>query len=157
MLKPLQQWYCDTCGEIIECPKDGYVQFKRNDNQEIEDFIIVHHKSVSPRKNTQNGCYQYRSDDSLESFLGDHGKVELLSLLDPGPYHMPNFRLFVTDIRKWKDIFMRLQLPYYEEARRYWNRATSDGYFGDVNEIAIYTPEYLKRMIEYYKREDGEI
>lgn len=154
MLEPLKQWYCDTCGEIIESPEDGYVQFKRNDKFGYSDFIIVHHKSASPRKYHQKGCYQYSSDCDLESFLGNHGKIELLSMLDPGPYHMIEYESNDTNIRNWKDFFMRLQLPYYEEARRYWDRASTDGYFGDINEIMIYTPDYLKQMIEYYQRED---
>ncbi|WP_054749993.1 hypothetical protein [Ruminiclostridium josui] len=50
-LKPLGQWICDVCGEVIQSPKDGYVQWNRNLNQEIDDFVIVHHFSASP-KNT---------------------------------------------------------------------------------------------------------
>lgn len=153
MLEPLQKWYCDCCGEIIESPRDGYVQFRRSgDNGLIyDDFVIVHHRTASPRR---NGCYLYDSDCDLESFLGDRGKVNLLSLLDPGEYHMPNFMLMTSNIRKWNDFFMRLQLPYYEEARRYWDRAMSDGYFGDSNEIYIYLPQNLRRMIQHYENQD---
>ncbi|WP_054749991.1 hypothetical protein [Ruminiclostridium josui] len=57
----------------------------------------------------------------------------------------------VADIRKWIDFYRRLQLPYYEEARQYWEEAISDGYFDDANEIYIYLPEKLKRMIEHYE------
>ena len=154
-LKPMKQWICDVCGEIIERPEDGYVQFHRNEHGQYDDFIIVHHRPASPRKNLQNACYKYSSDSDLESFLGDHGKVELLSLLDPGVYHLKQYRQMVADIRKWNDFFMRLQLPYYEEARKYWSRASIDGYFADSNEIYIYLPENLKRMIQHYEKEDN--
>ncbi|MBU3090181.1 hypothetical protein KPL42_17040 [Clostridium gasigenes] len=157
MLEPLKKWYCDTCGEIVDKPEDGYVQFKRCKENGLvyEDFVIVHHKTKSPLKNKRrDACYIYDSDSDLKSFLGDKGKVNLLSLLDPGPYHMPEFLQMTSNVRKWNDFFMRLQLPYYEEARRYLNRASSDGYFGDSNEVYIYMPESLKRMIEYYKNED---
>lgn len=153
-LKPLRQWKCDVCGEIIERPEDGYVQWKRNDDMQIEDFIIVHHKTASPKKNSRRGCYKYDSDCDLESFLGEKGIVELHALLDPGEYHMPEFKSFVADLRKWLDFYKRLQLPYYEEARQYWDNAMHDGYFGDSNEIYIYLPENLKRMIEHYEKED---
>lgn len=153
-LQPLKQWVCDACGEVIKSPKDGYVQWNRNSDLEISDFVIVHHKPASPRKHTENGCYIYDCDCDLESFLGESGIVELHGLLDPGPYHMPEYKTMVTNIRKWSDFYKRLQLPYYEEARQYWDRAMHDGYFGDSNEIYIYLPENLKRMIEHYERED---
>lgn len=157
MLEPLKQWYCDKCGEIIERPEDGYVQFKRSISNCLvyEDFKVVHHITKSPRReHDRNGCYIYDSDCDLKSYLGDKGKIGLLSLLDPGVYHMPEFMLMTSDIRKWNDFFMRLQLPYYEEARRYWSIAMSDGYFGDSNEIFIYLPESLKRMIEHYQNQE---
>ncbi len=150
-LKPLGQWICDVCGEVIQSPKDGYVQWNRNLNQEIDDFVIVHHFSASPKKHNRDGCYKYDSDSDLESFLGERGIVELTALLDPGPYHMPEYKTMVADIRKWIDFYRRLQLPYYEEARQYWEEAISDGYFDDANEIYIYLPEKLKRMIEHYE------
>lgn len=28
-MKPLSQWICDICGEVIQEPKDGYVQFHK--------------------------------------------------------------------------------------------------------------------------------
>ena len=152
-LRPLEQWICDVCGEVIECPKDGYVQWHRNSNSEIDDFVIVHHHTASPKKHTRDGCYKYDSDSDLESFLGDHGKVELTALLDPGPNHLPKYTTMVADIRKWIDFYKRLQLPYYEEARIYWDYASTDGYFGDSNEIYIYLPENLKRMIDHYENE----
>lgn len=154
-LIPMKQWVCDVCGEIIEKPEDGYVQWHRNSNGQIDDFIIVHHLTASSRKNHSGECYKYSSDRDLKSFLGEHGVLELHALLDPGPYHMPECNIFVTDIRKWIDFYKRLQLPYYEEARQYWGRASHDGYFGDSNEIAIYLPENLKKMIEHYEKEDN--
>lgn len=154
-LIPGKQWICDACGEIIEKPEDGYVQWKRNSDLQIEDFVIVHHLPASPRKKLKNGCYIYDCDCDLESFLGIKGLVELQALIDPGPYHMPEYKPMVKDIRKWLDFYKRLQLPYYEEARQYWRRAMNDGYFGDSNEIYIYLPINLKRMIEYYENQDN--
>lgn len=156
-LEPLKQWFCDTCGEIIEKPEDGYLQWRRNSDFKIEDFVIVHHKVASPLNHDKDGCYKrhYNSDNSLVEFLGDRGLVNLHSLADPGPYHMPEFDMFVNDVRKWLEIYKRLHLPYYEEARQYWDRAINDGYFGDSNEIYIYLPNNLKRMIDYYEKEDN--
>jgi hypothetical protein len=151
MLEPLKQWVCDTCGELIKKPEEGYVQFHRKSDGTYDDFIIVHHKLSSPYKGTKKGCYKYNSDCDLTEFLGDHGTIQLLTFIDIGPYHMPEFKSRTVNYRKWVDFFYRLQLPYYEEARRYWNRASADGYFGNINEVAIYQPKYLKEMIEHYK------
>lgn len=151
-LIPGKQWICDACGEIIKEAKDGYVQWKCNkETGQIEDFVIVHHKSASPRKN--GSCYIYRLDSDLESFLGEHGLVELHSLVDPGEYHAREYKPLVSNLRKWLDFYKRLQLPYYEEARQYWDKAMHDGYFGDANEIYIYLPNNLKAMIEHYEDE----
>lgn len=154
-LEPLKQWICDTCGEIIEKPEDGYVQWNKNDDLLIDDFVIVHHRTASPLKESKNACYKYDFDSNLESFLDYKGLVNLHSLVDPGPYHMPECKIFVKDFRKWLDFYKRLQLPYYEEARLYWERAMHDGYFGDSNELYIYLPENLKAMIKYYEQEDS--
>jgi len=89
----------------------------------------------------------------LKSYLGDHGIVELHSLLDPGPFHIPDYKNHIADYRKWSDFYKRLQLPYYEEARQYWDRASRDGYFGDSNEVYIYLPESLKRMIQHFEED----
>ena len=118
-----------------------------------KDFIIVHHKPASPRKGTKNGCSKYDHDCDLKSFLGVPGQIELLSLIDNGPYHNREFKNGTSDIRKWVEFYRRLQLPFYEEARQYWNVATADGYFGDVNSIRIYMADCLKSMIEHYENE----
>lgn len=148
-LKPLQQWVCDTCHEIIEKPEDGYVQFHKDSNKLYDDFIIVHHKPESPLDN-KNGCYIYNFDVGLDECLGDNGKVYLLSLLDPGEYFTDPFRPMTSNIRAWVEFFRRLQIPYYEEARQYWSRAMEDGFFGDCNEQWMYEPETLKLLIEKY-------
>lgn len=154
-LEPLKQWICDTCGEVIENPEEGFVQWDTNEDGQIIDFIIVHHKRASPRRHSRNGCYKYDKDNHLNEFLGEKGVVRLHALIDPGPYHMRECKVFVFDIRKWLDFYKRLQLSYYEEARQYWGRAANDGYFIGSNEIYIYLPQSLKEMIEHYEREDS--
>lgn len=153
MEKPLSKWYCDICGELIEKPEDGYVQFNRNNpNYNFDDFIIVHHYQASPLKEKRkNGCYKYHSDLDLISFLGDEGKVHLLSLLDKDLYCNYNPHVQAVNLRDWNDLFMRVQIPYYEEARRYWYKAMADGYFDDKNEFNLCLPENLKEIILKYK------
>ena len=45
-LIPLKQWICDTCGEIINSPEQGYFQFNVTDKK-IDYFIIVHHNETT--------------------------------------------------------------------------------------------------------------
>lgn len=157
MLRPLKEWYCDKCGELIKSPKDGYVQFKRTTEGlskgiAYEDFAIVHHYNASPLNYNIKGCYIYDADVSLETLLGYNGMVYLLSILDTDAYHLHDFKLSMPQdtIRKWDDLFKRLQLPYYEEARRYLDSAIKDGYFEEYVDYCIYKPENLKRIIEHY-------
>ncbi len=158
MLEPLKKWYCDKCGELIEKPEDGYVQFKKIEQNGIilyDDFVVVHHKSKSPLKDKlEHGCYIYNSDVTLKRFLGDDGKIHLLTLLDIGKYHNPEFTLLSNNIRKWIDLFMRFQVPYYEEARRYLDKANSDGIFDGAMENYMYLPNNLKKVIEYYQNKE---
>ena len=44
----------------------------------------------------------------------------------------------------------RMTVPYYEEARIYWDEAEADGFFADGNEYWIYQPITLKELIERY-------
>lgn len=151
-LRPLRQWICDTCGEIIQKPEDGYVQFHKDENGHYDDFIIVHHYPASPYKDqSKEGCYRYNSDLDLEIYLGEQGLVQLLALIDPGQHKRKVLdKPYVSNIRKWVELVRRLHVPYYEEARRYWKRAEQDGFFIDANEAWPYLPKHLKMLIEEY-------
>ncbi|WP_278353178.1 hypothetical protein [Chryseobacterium gleum] len=71
-------------------------------------------------------------------------------MLDNGVYHDPKYIVGseIENLREFAELQRRLLLPYYEEARQYWNEAINQGYFGEINEISIYMPNFLKRMIE---------
>lgn len=155
MLIPLQQFVCDTCKQVIEKPEDGWLEWIHDsDKGEVHSFRITHHHSVSPLGG-QEGCYQHgdtkgRSDDHLHNVMR-HSILELLMHLDPGSYHDPdNKRARISDIRNYADTFRRLTIPYYEEARVYWDKAIANGVFDSQNEISIYMEDMLKRVIERY-------
>lgn len=165
MLQPLQQWICDTCGELISEPGHGYVEWLRGGADYVRDaheFRIVHHAPHSPSFSKGHDCYRHtnepgRCDLPLENFVGHKGMVMLLRFLDVGPYH--NFEYegpSVADgaMRDFVQTMRRLHLPYYEEARLYWAEALSDGFFDGANEVWIYLPDTLKDLIERYS--DGE-
>lgn len=151
-LEPLKQWVCDVCGRIIETPKEGYVIWNKNDDGMIDKIRIVHKNTLNNGK--QVGCdknlKKYPLSLPLVSFLGDEGKVRFLSLVDPGPNFIKDYKKSIADIRLFLEVFRRLQLPYYEEARLYWDKARDDGFFANENEVSLYLPETLKYIIDNY-------
>ena len=163
MLTPLKQFVCDTCGEVINSPEEGWIEWiskldLEKHTREIHSFNIVHHYSFSPLiKPNNEGCYQHqgkagRSDNHLNQFISDNYKMaNILRMLDIGPYHNPDFKgTDITDLRQYVETVRRLTIPYYEEARLYWDRAEEDGYFDGSNEIWIYGVDNLKYLIEKY-------
>ena len=154
-MEPLKQWICDVCGEIIEKPEDGYVVWGTDQEDKLDKMLILH-KNNRHKDGTKTGCdrekMKYTSLLPLSSFLGDDGKVLFLSLVDAGPYHCPEYKNNVADVRLLLEVYRRLQIPYYEEARLYWDRAMEDGYFQEANEVWMYLPETLRRLIELYKK-----
>jgi hypothetical protein len=163
MLKPLTQFYCDTCGEIINCPKEGWIEWiSENDKEKgtfkTHSFRIVHHMTHSPiATKTNNGCYQHskkieRRDSHLDHFLSKEYKMaNILMFLDIGSYHNPEYNgTYLTDMRQYVETVRRLTIPYYEEARHYWTEALDDGFFIDANERMIFSVNNLKHLIEKY-------
>ena len=42
MDEPLTIWYCDVCGEPIECSEHGYVIWQTTDEMKAYNFKIIH-------------------------------------------------------------------------------------------------------------------
>lgn len=151
-MEPLKQWVCDSCGELIEKPEDGYLIWKMGEDGKIDDMRIVHHNTEgddSAARHCDDDNFPLSSD--LNAFIGAQGIVQMLSLIDPGRDFIPEYHEYIGNMRLFVEIFRRLQIPYYEEARLYWNKAIADGYFNEANEIWSYLPENLKVLITKYK------
>ena len=56
----------------------------------------------------------------------------------------------IDNFREYTDLLRRLFLPYYEEARNYWQIAENDGEFIESNEVTMYQEWKLKEIIEKY-------
>lgn len=75
MLSPLIQFHCDTCGEVIEKPEEGWFEWISEYDEEAKitkshSFRIVHNRTHSPLANyRKTGCYQH---DAEEGRLGEH-------------------------------------------------------------------------------------
>lgn len=160
MLIPLRQFICDTCGEIIEKPEDGWIEWIHSDDGMQTEFNIIHNAGSSPRKEfNHEGCYQHggrngRMDNHLNQYTDPNVIMSfLLHFIDMGRYHDPNGKYIAkVDISEYVDLVRRLTIPYYEEARLYWKEAKDDGYFDGANEILIYSVNFLKGIVEKYSK-----
>lgn len=156
-LEPLQQWICDTCGETINNVEEGYLQWlvEREGEHKKYGFHIVHHLLASP-KGGQWGCYYedtldvHVGDLDLEHYTGVDGLSYLLTLA--------TYRNGVRDVEEFIDIVRRIQTPYYEEARFYFDQALNDGVIEHRRHDAYsYKQTKLQDIIERYTAsEEGE-
>jgi len=153
MLEPLTQFICDTCSEVIESPDNGWIEwlshYDETQNKIVSrDFRICHHRTACQKHSNHIHC----SDLPLREFVGERAAVQLARFLDVGPYHDPDYSggPELENMRDFTELMRRLTIPYYEEARQWWREAITDDYFADANEIYIYLPKNLRRMIEHY-------
>ena len=112
-LKPLEQFICDQCGRLIENVDEGWLEWYDDYKNPAHGFRIVHAR--------QNCYYPDKagvSDNHLVYFTGNDGLAVLLNLFK---------RRGVADQNELAEIIRRLHIPHYEEARRYWERAVSEG------------------------------
>lgn len=153
MIEPLKQFYCDTCGELIENLKDGWFEWlssKENGMYLNHGFRICHHK---------NSCQEYLNnkdcrDVPMYDFTEELPISKMLGFLYRGAYidlSEPYEGIRIKDFREYTEVFRRLTIPYYEEARIYFNEAKNNGDIYGMNEIAFLRPEFLKRVIRDYK------
>ncbi|WP_457622551.1 hypothetical protein [Persephonella sp.] len=154
MDKPLTVWYCDVCGEKIyldggsgrlEPEETGMVQWETDENFKAYNFKITHKRCD----------LKYPSWFSLENSIGNKGKAFLLSFLNPGPikerlYGRKIVEPKVKDFSEFFDLFHRVQTPYYEETRKYFNCPDVIELLSDADEIYPYLPETLKEIIERF-------
>lgn len=151
MLAPLQQFICDSCGEVIKRPEDGWIEWLvtgERDNYVCHSFRICHHKSRSPYPG-RDGCYNYaHHPDGADMHLHHYYEGKNLRV-DRKPMNTrKRFEGFETSDRKALLILrMRLEYPYYEEARLYLKKAIADKFLPADDHL---TEEALKCVIEEY-------
>jgi len=140
MLKPLEQWICDVCGNVIDSPSKGYVIWK-NDFEGESSFKIIHHGKCDLKDHILSV--------SLENLLGTDGLTYLMSFLSVGPIKIGNGmsrNSNIADMHEFVDLVRRLQTPHYEEARQYFSDPEVLEQFSDGNEYYPYLVEQLKRI-----------
>lgn len=143
-MKP-DSWYCDMCGEVIRSEDDGYVIWKRDDQGCDYDFKLIH-QGRCDRKD-------YPQSLALRDFTETEGLSLLLSFLSIGPIKRisgDESQVCVADMDEFVDLFRRLHVPHYEEARRLFHDPDLLSMYADNNEVAPYFSKSLKYMVEEF-------
>ncbi len=130
-LKPLKQWICDSCGGIIKKREDGWWEFIHDTKSNlIYGFHIVHYGN-------HGDCYY--DEQALSKENKSVGSMNLDHMLTSGGHgHMLHWLELSQqvqgkiedrfDMQDYINIMRRLYLPYWEEARSYWERGFKDGF-----------------------------
>ena len=161
-------WICDTCGQIIEKARDGWVQWRtpeaetapslQQENRQKpigQDLQLVHHVPASPlptKRGEKFGCqFDYRdpkfmvSDLDLESFLGPDGLMQLLAMIAEG------------DVRRTEvlEMIKRLHIPGYEHTRMRLEEAVREGVFEPNTAPGYYWQSDIEAVKEWLKKRDA--
>lgn len=148
-LIPMEQWYCDHCGEIINTSNEGWLEWYKDiiekEFSKRKGYRIVHHNKHC-MYDTRQMFSQNKlvSDMHLTDYIGPDGLVLLLSDLDYGD---------VENNSELVEIIRRLHTPYYEEARKYHDIAKEEGYFSGENEVTRYLQSTSKYILKNFKKE----
>ncbi|MCC5612928.1 hypothetical protein LC612_41140 [Nostoc sp. CHAB 5834] len=146
-------WMCDTCGQLINRPEDGYVEWLSSigENGASYGLHIVHHRPASPRK-TQMGCqYDERNDPALQlaavsnvslgELLGDDGLMDLL-------HFFAENKLPTEEI---VEMIKRIHIANYEQSRPIIARAIANGAFNPNMRDGFFTQNQLENAIQWAK------
>ena len=142
-LKPLHQFICDECGEVIHKVEDGWLEWLETAGKNLHSFRIVHAAGASPRAGDGENCYYPESavvsDNHLKHYTGTDGLALLLAFFDRRLLYIGEFR----------NIIRRIHIPHYEQARKYLNEALADGCIDSLD----CTQQDLERVLEQYDKE----
>ncbi len=141
---PLSTWYCDVCRSSITDFKKGYVIWKSAD-EGYYGFKIIHQRNCDQKDHTASAA--------LEDFLGARGLSYCMSFLSLGPVILNNGSkgyCKVRDFDEFADFVRRVQVPYYEQARRLFSNNSLLADYSDTNELYPYIPENLQNIIKKY-------
>jgi hypothetical protein len=150
-------WLCDTCGQRIAHPKDGWVEWlvRFEGPQSVgKGLRLVHHRPASP---LIGGCQYHERQEfaldrstvhdlPLESFLGDNGLTRLLALLAEA--RLPQAEVI--------EMIKRLHTPGYERARLHAEGAMSEGVFSPNMPEGLFSQRQIEAILEWADEEGRE-
>jgi hypothetical protein len=149
-MPPLTTWICDACGDDVTEPQLALLIWRTDREADgawrAYDFKIVH-KNLDGRQCDPGAGSGYRSNLELDNYLGPDGVAWLLSMLSKGPLlGGGGCEIQPQDMDDFVDLFRRLQVPHYEEARRNFDTEHTREWLSDANEVLPYIPDTLERI-----------
>ena len=146
-LKPLEQWYCDSCGKLIGNKEDGYLEWLHTSGEmgDQHAYVITHNKRAClyDQRTLFKEHNLSSSGTHIESFLGADGLLNLLADIEDN---------MVRDNSEIIEIIKRLHTPYYEEARTYVSEAEIDNEFDGMAPVVRSFQSTNIRLIERYSK-----
>ncbi|MCU6481295.1 hypothetical protein [Arthrobacter sp. A2-55] len=145
---PLTIWYCDNCkGQITE-PHAGTVSW--NDPTVVSDNVGVVQNDFPEKfyilhKGACDNMQRLPKSHDLNTMLGVNGLQWWAGYLWNGPTTAPMNFVPGVDLKPAMELLYRLQVPYYEQARRYFNTSYSQ-YLTDST--TTFTESTLRGIIE---------
>lgn len=166
MLEVLNQFVCDECGTVIRIPQEGLVEWlhipDEHGKEHASGFRIIHTGEASPWKCKEGkyyGCSKYnkhpgRKDMPLHHVLSV-ANAFVLHFLNPGYFYYitqehPYDCSQIDNYYEFTDFACRITIPYYEEARFYFDRWIADGHVDVRAPYYDYQDEFLIHLIETY-------
>jgi len=144
MLRPLEQFRCDSCNGIIHDARDGWLEwYQIRQSGRTRGFHIVHRAErcaydASQMLATGKDVTRVPLCDVVGSGALGYLLRRLDSMVSGAASKPPDVRLMVETIR-------RLQLRYYEEARLFWSMALR----ACVHDGVDYGEDVLRGIVEW--------
>jgi len=144
-------WICDVCGQPIERPEDGWVEWivHCHGGKMGRDLRLVHHRPASP---IPGGC-QF---DASREFKRDGGALADHPLTNfMGPSGLMKLLAFIADEKvpteETLEMIKRIHVPGYEHVRFSLRAATSAGVFDPIFGPGIITEPQIDYVLEWLK------
>ena len=137
-------WVCDECSGDVILDGMGLVVARHDSSDSrylLSDWKIVHKGKCDPES---SAGYVFNVD--VGSLVGLEGQTHLLSLLSAGPLNNSGPSNRIGDLDAYVDIFRRLHMPFYEQARRRFDEPEVQDRFRDSNQYQPYLPEILETV-----------
>jgi len=149
-----QSWICETCGQLIRTPKDGWVEWTLvgtgSSEYKVRDIRIVHFRPASPR-GPEGNCQFDQSqewengkatiaDSSLEEWVGPDGLMNFLE-------HAARPEFKGIDMM---EMLKRVQVPGYDRAKSFFNKALAEGVIELRGPEGFYSQAEIRSVLEHY-------
>lgn len=138
-MKITKEYYCDTCGEVINANNHGAIEWHQDSSQDkiiASGFRICH---------TNASCYKHsRNTFDLHHLDAQKILVFVCTFLNKDKYRE------VNDVEELIEVFQRIVIPSYEEARKYIDVADEEGLLEGISSGDRLSTPFLESLIKKY-------